>query len=146
MFLGDVVKKFLIIILLFFLFYGSAGAKIKANITERIPMSASAAILMDKDSGRILYQKNINVRFLTASISKIMTAIIAIEHGDLNEYYKVDEETARQEGSSLYLELEDKVKLIDLLYGLMLRSGNDAAVLIARNVFKDYASFYLYDE
>lgn len=147
MFLGDVVKKFLIIILLFFLFYGSAGAKIKANITERIPMSASAAILMDKDSGRILYQKNINVRFLTASISKIMTAIIAIEDGDLNEYYKVDEETARQEGSSLYLELEDKVKLIDLLYGLMLRSGNDAAVLIARNVFKDYDHFiYMMNE
>ena len=110
-------------------------------------MSAVAAILMDKDSGRILYQKNINVRFLTASISKILTCIVAIENGNLEEYYEVDEETARQEGSSLYLELGDKVKLIDLLYGLMLRSGNDAAVLIARNLFKNYDHFiYIMNE
>lgn len=106
-----------------------------------INMSASAAILMDKDSGRILYQNNINSRFLTASIAKIMTAIVAIENGNIEAFYKVDEETARQEGSSLYMELGDEIKLIDLLYGLLLRSGNDAAVLIARNVFGKYDDF-----
>lgn len=136
------MRKLLIFFLTVFIFYGSRGIKLQAETEEvAISMSASAAILMDKDSGRILYQKNINVRFLTASISKILTAIVAIESGDLNEYYQVDEETSRQEGSSLYLELGDKVKLIDLLYGLMLRSGNDAAVLIAKNVFKDYDYF-----
>ena len=64
-----------------------------------------------------------------------MTAIAAIENGKLDDYYLVDEKTVLEEGSSLYLEAGDRVKLIDLLYGLILRSGNDAAHLIALNVF-----------
>ena len=122
--------------ILFFILVLSFCLSVKAKTTREtsISMSAGGAILMEKDSGRILYQKNINVRFLTASLAKIMTALVAIEHGDLSEYYIVDEDAARQEGSSLYLEAGDKVTLKDLLYGLMLRSGNDAAVLIAKNV------------
>ena len=135
--------------ILFFILVLSFCLSVKAKTTREtsISMSAGGAILMEKDSGRILYQKNINVRFLTASLAKIMTALVAIEHGDLSEYYIVDEDAARQEGSSLYLEAGDKVTLKDLLYGLMLRGGNDAAVLIAKNVFKDYDHFiYMMNE
>ncbi len=143
---GEMMKKHIIFILAVVLFL--FGFNLKVNTQgEYIPMSASAAILMDKDSGRILYQKNINARFLTASIAKIMTAIVAIENGKLDDYYLVDEKTVLEEGSSLYLEAGDRVKLIDLLYGLILRSGNDAAHLIALNVFRDYDHFiYMMNE
>jgi len=141
------MKKILILVLLFAMNASIRASALPGTREVSIPMSAEGAILMEKESGRILYQKNCDVRFLTASISKIMTAIVAIEHGDLEEYYRVDEESARQEGSSLYLEAGDRVKLMDLLYGLMLRSGNDAAMLIAKNVFDDYDHFiYMMNE
>jgi D-alanyl-D-alanine carboxypeptidase (penicillin-binding protein 5/6) len=139
------MRKMIIILLLFVLEYTAVNLSSSTQIT--MPMSADAAILMDKDSERILYQKNINVRFLTASIAKIMTAIVAIENGDVEAYFEVDEVTARQEGSSLYLQKGDKVRLLDLLYGMMLRSGNDAAHLIACNVGRNYDDFlYLMNE
>lgn len=127
------MKKILIILILIF----CLNVKVKAQFD----VSASSAILMEKDSGRILYGKNINQRYLTASIAKIMTAIVGLEHGDLDEYYKVDEKTTRQYGSSIYLQKGDSVKLIDLIYGLLLRSGNDAAYLIAANVGDSYDDF-----
>lgn len=99
-----------------------------------IDSSTESAILMEADSRRILYGKNIDEVHLTASIAKIMTAIVAIENGDLNKLCLVDEETVKQVGSSIYLQVGEKITLIDLLYGLMLRSGNDAAYLIAKSV------------
>ena len=60
-----------------------------------------------------------------------MTAIVAIENGRLEDYYKVDYETTLQIGSSIYLQKDEHIRLIDLVYGLMLRSGNDAAHMIA---------------
>ena len=62
-----------------------------------------------------------------------MTCIIAIEEGDLDKEIEAGEEILKMYGTSIYLELNEKMKLIDLLYGLMLRSGNDASVVIARN-------------
>ena len=73
-------------------------------------------------------------RFLTASIAKIMTAMVAIEEGNLFEYYDVSSSAVNIDGSKIYLELDDKVMLLDLIYGLMLRSGNDAATLISEVV------------
>src|SRR5690606_27133840 len=69
-----------------------------------------------------------------ASITKIMTAIIAIESDKLDEVVTVSERAVGIEGSSLYLKKNEKIKLEDLVYGLMLRSGNDAAVAIAEHV------------
>ncbi|MFA7435487.1 MAG: D-alanyl-D-alanine carboxypeptidase family protein [Bacilli bacterium] len=122
------MKKFLLV---FFLFLVSYTIK---NVSASINIDAASAILMEKDTKRILYEKNIHSRYLTASIAKIMTAIVAIENGELENYYKVDGDTIKQIGSSIYLGLDQEVKLIDLIYGLMLRSGNDAAYLIAVSV------------
>ena len=101
----------------------------------------SSYILLDAESGRVLYEKNKDERFLTASIAKIMTCMVAIENGNLFEKYKVDYETVSMEGSSIYLELGDEIYLYDLLCGLMLRSGNDAATLISKSVFKSKEKF-----
>ena len=79
---------------------------------------------------------------------KIMTAIIAIEKGDLNKDVLVDESILKVVGSSIYIEVGEKIKLIDLIYGMMLRSGNDAATMIAINIagsmdkFKDLMNEY----
>lgn len=102
--------------------------------TLALSLSCQSCIIMDTESGRILYEKNINNQRLIASITKIMTAILAIESGKLEETVTVGEEVLTMYGSNIYIELGEKMKLIDLVYGLMLRSGNDAAVVIAKYV------------
>lgn len=92
--------------------------------------TASQAILMDMDSGRILYQKDIHNPRLVASITKIMTAVLAIENGNLDDIVTVGEEVLTMYGSNIYIQLGEKMTLRDLLYGLLLRSGNDAAIVI----------------
>ncbi len=96
--------------------------------------SATSSILVDINSNRILYKKNIKEVRSVASISKIMTAIVAIESGKLDEEVIIDEEVLKAYGSSIYIKVGDKIKLEDLVYGLMLRSGNDAALAIAKHV------------
>lgn len=99
-----------------------------------ISISARSAILMDTDSNRILYEKYINEVRSVASISKIMTAIIAIESGKMKNEVTVGKEIEKSYGSGIYLTIGEKLKLEDLVYGLMLRSGNDAALAIAKYV------------
>lgn len=117
------MKKLLLILILLF------PLGIKA-----IDTSATSAILMDTDSNRILYSKDIhNVRSV-ASISKIMTAIIACESGKLNDKVIVGDEILSSYGSGIYIKQGEELTLRDLLLGLMLRSGNDAAYTIAKYV------------
>ena len=97
-------------------------------------VSARNAILMELKSGRVLFEKEAHERERIASITKIMTAILAIESGMLKDKVKVSSRAAGTEGSSLYLLAGEKILLEDLVYGLMLRSGNDAAVAIAEHV------------
>lgn len=108
------------------------------NIPQRasasISVSARNAILIEQESGRILFEKAANEKRRIASITKIMTAILAIESDKLQESVTVSDRAVRTEGSSLYLKADEKAKLEDLVYGLMLRSGNDAAVAIAEHV------------
>ncbi len=99
-----------------------------------VETSARSAILMDIDSNRILYEKNIDEVRSVASISKIMTAVIAIESGKLNDKVIIGEEINKAYGSGIYIKVGEELTLKDLLYGLMLRSGNDAAVAIAKYV------------
>ena len=89
---------------------------------------------MEQQSGRILYEKEAHEVRRIASITKIMTAILAIESGKLNDSVKVTENAVRAEGSSIYLKPGETIKLEDLVYGMMLRSGNDAAAAIAEHV------------
>lgn len=105
-------------------------AKAKASL----PVSAHSAILMDQDSGRVMYEENAHEKSRIASITKIMTAILAIESGKLESTVTISSNAVGTEGSSLYLKKGEKITLENLVYGLMLRSGNDAAVAIAEEV------------
>ena len=96
-----------------------------------LSLSCRSCVLMDSDSGRVLYAKDKDNPRLIASITKIMTAILAIESGRLEEEVTVGEEVLTMYGSNIYIELGEKMKLLDMVYGLMLRSGNDAAIVIA---------------
>lgn len=102
-----------------------------------IDTSARSAILMDTDTNRILYSKNINEQRSVASISKIMTAVIAIESGKMDDIVKVGDEIDKSYGSGIYIEKGEEISLRDLVYGLMLRSGNDASYAIANYVAGD---------
>ncbi|WP_046173755.1 D-alanyl-D-alanine carboxypeptidase family protein [Domibacillus indicus] len=97
-------------------------------------LSAQQAVLMEMESGRVLAQKDAHARRPIASITKIMTALLAVESGRLNETAAVSDRARQIEGSSLYLEKGDKLTLEELVYGLMLRSGNDAAIAISEQV------------
>lgn len=104
------------------------------NITYgyKIKESTEAMVTMEVLSGRVLYSKNANKRLPMASTTKILTAIIAIEcGGDLDIKYEIPKEAVGIEGSSIYLRKGEHLTLRELLYGLMLRSGNDSAVAIA---------------
>lgn len=96
--------------------------------------SASSYILMDETTGRVLLSKDMHSKRLIASITKIMTATIAIESGKLDDIVTVDESVLKAYGSGIYIEVGEEIKLKDLVYGLMLRSGNDAATMIANYV------------
>ena len=119
------MKKILLILFFFLILNISASA---------IETSARSAILMDIDSNKILYEKNINEIRSVASISKIMTAVIAIESEKLDEEVTIGNEINSSYGSGIYIKEGEKLKLRDLVYGLMLRSGNDAALAIAKYV------------
>lgn len=106
-------------------------------------ISASSAILMDTDSNTIIYEKNINEVRSVASISKIMTAIIAIESGKMDDTVVIGDEIDSAYGSGIYIRKGEELTLRDLVYGLMLRSGNDAALAIANYVGGDVDSFVM---
>ena len=114
------------LLLLFFLL-------IPFNI-KAIETSATSAILMDIDSKRVLYAKNVNEIRSVASISKVMTALIAISKKDIKSKVTVGNEIDGSYGSGIYIKKGEILTLEDLLYGLMLRSGNDASYVIANFV------------
>lgn len=106
-----------------------------------IGTSATSAILMDADSGRVLYEQNADTRMLIASTTKILTALIAIEEGTLSDPVTVSRNAAGTEGSAMYLQAGEQLTLETLLYGLMLCSGNDAAVAVAEHISGNCESF-----
>ena len=112
-----------------------------SNGVSAMEISSQCGILMEQSTGRVLYEKCPDDQMYIASITKILTTIVAIENANLDEWVEISDNVTRQVGSALYLMLGDQVKLIDLLYGLMLRSGNDAAMAIAEFVGGDEASF-----
>ena len=98
-------------------------------VAEAVEVSATACVLMDADSGRVLYEKNGRQRMLIASTTKLMTALVALEQGGLQQEITVTG-GHMAEGSSMYLRPGEKLTLETLLYGLLLSSGNDAALAV----------------
>lgn len=94
---------------------------------------ASSYIVMDTDNNRVLEGSNIHKESLIASITKIMTAMVVINNGDLNKTVTIGDEVLKSFGSGIYVSVGEKIKKEELLYGLMLRSGNDAALALAVN-------------
>ena len=94
----------------------------------------ASSVVMDMDSRRVLYSNSSNEKALIASTTKIMTALLAIESNKLEEIVKVGDEVLTMYGSNIYIEKDEEILLLDLVYGLMLRSGNDASVSIAEHV------------
>lgn len=121
----------LLIILIFTVVQSGGKVQAKENPPE---LSARTAALIDVESGRLLYEKQAEKQMRIASLTKIMTAIVAIENGSLKQLVTVGPNAVGVEGSSIYLKQGEKIPLESLLYGLMLRSGNDAAVAIAEHI------------
>lgn len=126
----------IITILFFNLFISSSFASpIEPDI------SAEAAILIEIDSGEILYEKNANAPMYPASTTKIMTALLALEHLNLEDKITVPEDMGPADGSAMYLLPGEVFTVRELLDGLLVKSANDAAVLLARTISGDIQSF-----
>lgn len=97
-------------------------------------ISASSYIVMDSDNNRVLEGSNINKQSLIASITKIMTSMVVINNGDLDKKITVSDNVLKSYGSGIYVEPKEEITIRELLYGLMLRSGNDAAAELAYQV------------
>lgn len=104
------------------------------NITDSPKINSRIALVYDRASGRILFEKNGNKHTPMASTTKIMTAIVVAENSNLSDIVTIDTKSANTGGSRLGLKKNDKITVNDLLYGLMLKSGNDAAVALAIHV------------
>lgn len=120
--------KRIVIPVVFLLFISIRASAFDGNI------SAESAILMEQSTGNILYEKNHTKQMKPASTTKILTALIALENCDMNEIVTVSSNAANTEGSSMYIEEGDKLTVENLLYGLMMNSGNDAATAIAEHI------------
>lgn len=132
-----------ILLWLLFPLHGQTKEELKQSPTP----SAERYILLDELTDRVLLEKGAHDQVSVASITKVMTAVVALEYGNLSDSIKVSEEAVNTNGSSIYLEVGEEITLEDLLYGLMLRSGNDAAKVIAEHIGGSEEGFvYLMNE
>lgn len=99
-----------------------------------LDISAKSAVLMDADSGRVLYEKNAHLRLPQASTTKITTAILAIEKGNFEDKIKISPYAAETGGSAIWLEAGEEFTLKQLLYAMLLNSANDATMAVAEHI------------
>ncbi len=109
--------KRIIIILIIIIFPLKVGA-----------ISASSYIVMDTDNNRVLEGNNINKESLIASITKILTSMVVINNIDLDKKINVSDSVLKSYGSGIYVSVGEEITIRELLYGLMLRSGNELAL------------------
>lgn len=124
------MRKILLIVLSIIMILNICITAVYADID----ISARAAVVMDVKTGRVLFSKNADEKLSMASTTKIMTVLVAIESGRLNEMVTVSRKAASTEGSSIYLRENERITVEELLYGIMLRSGNDAATAVAEHL------------
>ena len=109
-------------------------ALLLSNTCFALDLSATSAVILEAQTGEILFEKNADKRMGMASTTKIMTALVALEKGKAEDIVKVSSHAANVEGSSMYLKEGEEITLENLVYGLMLHSGNDAATAIAEHI------------
>ena len=112
-----------------------------AQGSEAMTVAAKGAVLIDADSGRILFAQNADAMLPEASCTKIMTALLAVENCALTENVTAGKNAYGVPGTSIYLSEGETLTMEQMLYGLMLRSGNDAAVAIAEHVSGSVPAF-----
>ena len=122
-------------------FLGAVRASRAAQLAPPPQVSAKSAALLDGTTGECLYEKNGDQRALIASTTKIMTCLLVCEAGDLDRTVTVPETAAGTEGSSMYLKSGETLTRRELLYGMMLHSGNDAALTLAISISGSEAAF-----
>ena len=122
---------------------GCVGGAASAQITGSAGFSTSAqsAVVMERSSHRILFEQNGNAHLPMASTTKIVTALTVINHANLDDVVEVSPKAVGIEGSSIYLRAGEHLTVRELLYGLMLRSGNDSAVALALHVAGSIEAF-----
>ena len=129
--------KILFLVLLSCIVFTGVGFNVNSinNVDAQSITSARGMCVMEKDSTRVLYEKDMHTTRSNASTTKIVTAITVLTHcDDLDEVITVDNKSIGIEGTSIYLRKGEQLSVRDLLYGLMLRSGNDSAVALACHV------------
>ncbi|MBE3573376.1 MAG: D-alanyl-D-alanine carboxypeptidase [Moorella humiferrea] len=130
---GNKVRKATFLLIVFFLFF-ITPIKVWAENEETPPqITAAAAVLMDMATGKVLWEKNPDERKAPASTTKILTALIALEKGRLDDVITVGPNPPRVDGTRVYLVEGEQVTLENLLYAMLLNSGNDAALAIAEH-------------
>lgn len=132
------IRKLFISIVLFLLLF---PYNIAAKSTDIPKVFSESAILIDAKSGQTIYGKNENKRMNPASITKIATAIYAIENGDLSDDVVISETATNVEGTTVFLEPGEVVTLKKLIIGMIVNSGNDAALAIAEHIDGSLANF-----
>ena len=133
------LSSILVIIIIFsqysFSLASSLSTIIENNNSNLLHIGAEAAILIDYDTGHILYQKNMHEKLYPASTTKMMTAILALENGNLSDYVTIDEEIIKLTyGSHIALDFGEKLTLEQLLNAMLIASANDCALAIAKHI------------
>lgn len=145
------VRDICLFILFIFLATSCAPCKTKAltvnnkvlmkTISNSLNVDARSAIALDSKSKVVLYEKNAYELIPMASTTKIMTTLVALKYGDLEKQIEISSKSAGIRGSTVGYKKEEKIKLKELLFGLMLRSGNDAAIAIAEGISGNVEEF-----
>lgn len=120
----------IVVVLLAFIPPANAAKKTK----PKSYVSARSAVLVDGSNGKIIFSKDANKQILPASTTKVMTALLVLEKLPLDSYVTVSERAAGMQPSKLYLKAGEQYRVRDLLYGVLLNSGNDASVVLAEAV------------
>ena len=128
-------------IAVFALFFGLILLYNGSGLAETADGSPRSSILIEAKTGRVLYENNAHEPLPMASTTKVMTALVALENGNLDDLVTTGRNAFGVPGTSIYLSLGEQLPLIDMLYGLMLASGNDAAVAIAEHIGGDVDGF-----
>jgi len=137
------LKKLLILTFVFIL---SFPTLINCDDNNKIDRYSKSSILIDQNTNRVMFEKNPDEKRPLASLSKMMTFLIALEaienkEVNKNDIITIDKEIARVKGSSYHLKVGEKVPLYELMKGLMIVSGNDASIAIAKHISKDVNTF-----
>lgn len=132
------MNKLLNIILSLFLsclFFLTINSNIVFARSKEAPkVSADGAVIMNANTGDIIYEKNINKKFPPASTTKIMTALLTLENCNLDEEVTVSKKCEEEDGSKIYIFDGEKIKVKDLLYSLLMASANDSALALAEHI------------